>query len=160
MNRGNGGFQHTGNRTGPAVAVDNLAGLLVHEKKHAIIATTKQAESCDNRFCETRNFRLQGGMTNDEIKEALVAKGLKDKDLAAYLGVEADKVSKSLNGKRRWQAQEILAIAEYLAPNPQESKEVEPPEVREVAVLMHRMDLTGREIVRDVARRLAKDGPE
>lgn len=49
-----------------------------------------------------------------ELKARLAARGIRQIDLASALDIEQDKVSKVFAGKRRWQADEALKLAELL----------------------------------------------
>jgi repressor LexA len=57
---------------------------------------------------------LHGRVTNDEIRRAMSARGLTQEGLGEALGLDQVKVSKSLNGTRRWQHQEMDAIRSLL----------------------------------------------
>jgi len=53
-------------------------------------------------------------MTLDELKALMDARGWRQIDLAEALGIDQDKVSKVFSGKRRWQADEALKIADIM----------------------------------------------
>jgi phage repressor protein C with HTH and peptisase S24 domain len=56
-------------------------------------------------------------MDLERLKARMEALGIRQIDLAEALGIEQDKVSKVFSGKRRWQADEALKLAELLAGN-------------------------------------------
>lgn len=81
---------------------------------YAIIASSSQAESCDNRFCAPVAIVAKRGVTIEELKALMDARGWRQVDLAEALGIEQDKVSKVFAGKRQWQGQEALKLVEIL----------------------------------------------
>lgn len=89
---------------------------------YAIIGSSSQAESSDNRDCDSRKFALNSAMdpyaklrpVPAEILRRLDASGRKQRDLAAALGIEENKVSKVKNGERQFQADEVLKAHEWL----------------------------------------------
>ena len=54
-------------------------------------------------------------MNATEIKERLKQSGLKQADMAAYLGIAPNKITKSLNGERRFTVEEMDKIREFLS---------------------------------------------
>lgn len=83
--------------------------------QYAIVASQSQAEFCDNRFCPTLANVAKGGVDKATIRERMKARGLRQIDVAEALGIEQDKVSKSLSGLRRWQADEMLKLQSLLS---------------------------------------------
>ena len=67
---------------------------------NAIIATETQAKSCDNRFCDIRDFSVQCVMDLNELESRIDALGIRQKDITDYLDLSPDKVSKVFSGKR------------------------------------------------------------
>lgn len=58
-------------------------------------------------------------MDADEIKRRLKERGLRQVDLARHLGMEENKLSKSLSGERRFRVEEMDMLRAYLgAPGP------------------------------------------
>lgn len=53
--------------------------------------------------------------SNDWVRDRLREKGLKQRHLAEHLGLDQDKISKSLSGVRRFTADEALAIKKFLS---------------------------------------------
>lgn len=87
----------------------------VHAEPYAIIASISQEESCDNRFCASVANVAKGGVDLEILRKRLEARGIRQVDLAEALGIEQDKVSKVFSGKRRWQADEAMKLAEILS---------------------------------------------
>lgn len=84
-------------------------------------------QSCDNRFCDNVANVANRDVDLAILKERLDARGIRQVDLAEALGIDADKVSKSLAGKRRWQASEVLKIAEMLSGHDDSTKHPDVP---------------------------------
>ena len=81
---------------------------------NAIIATETQAQSCDNRFCDIRDFSVQCVMELDELESRIDALGIRQKDIADYLDISPDKVSKVFSGKRQWSGKELIKLTDWL----------------------------------------------
>ena len=64
--------------------------------------------------------------SNDWVRDRLRERGLKQRHLAEFLGLDQDKISKSLSGVRRFTANEALAIQQFLS---EQSSSVETPQV-------------------------------
>lgn len=96
---------------------------------YAIIASSSQAQTCDNRFCAPLANVAKGGVDIEVLKAKMEARGLRQIDLAEALGIDQDKVSKVFAGKRRWQAQEALKLAELLDGDGEISKTPDIPPV-------------------------------
>lgn len=81
-----------------------------------MIATKPQAKSCDGRICEGRKLSHDERVDRAEIKRRLKAKGLKQVDLANALGIDPDKVSKSLDAKgtRAFSPEEMRVVRQVL----------------------------------------------
>jgi phage repressor protein C with HTH and peptisase S24 domain len=132
MDGRNWGFNHASNRTCAAQTVDDGDGFGVHAMTIATIATKSQAKKCDNRFCDPVAIAPSEQMDIDWLKSRLEARGIRQIDLAEALGIEPDKVSKVFAGKRRWQGDEALKLAELLASHDDSSRHPDvPPAGRE-----------------------------
>lgn len=81
----------------------------------ATFATNSQVQSCDNRFCTPFANIAQRGVSIDDLKARLEARGFRQVDLAEALNIEPDKVSKVFAGKRRWKAEEALKLERLLS---------------------------------------------
>jgi DNA-binding transcriptional regulator YiaG len=117
MNSRNGRDEHSRHRASATVAINDIAGFLIHEGHDAIIATLSQEKNCDNRLCDNRRIAVQSGMTRNEIIAWMNAHGMKHKELARALGISPDKVSKSLaEGRkaRKWSAEEIIKLQKLM----------------------------------------------
>ena len=121
MNRRNGGLDQAGNSTGATQLVDDLACFGVHAGQYAIIGSLAQAKTsdltsdkcdcapkpiCANRQMEQNPPPIQPEAA--EILERLAALGLKQRELAAALGIEENKITKVKKGERQLKAGELL----------------------------------------------------
>lgn len=90
-----------------------------------MIATKSQAESCGRRICGGRKLSHDERVDRQEIKRRLKAKGLKQVHLANALGLDPDKVSKSLGsaGVRTFSEDEMRVIRQMLR------EDGDPPEI-------------------------------
>jgi phage repressor protein C with HTH and peptisase S24 domain len=95
----------------------------------ATFATKSQAKNCDNRFCSSVAIVANRGVDIDELKARLEARGIRQVDLAEALNLEPDKVSKVFAGKRRWQADEVLKLANLLADHDDSTRHPDLPPV-------------------------------
>lgn len=122
MYSGNRRFDQRGYSGRTAERLNEVGGEVVHVAEYAIFATTSQEESCDNRVCDIRKAMPKGGMASTqplqreaaEIFDRLAALGLKQKDLAEALGLEATKISKARTGDRQFKAAEVLKALDWL----------------------------------------------
>jgi repressor LexA len=64
---------------------------------------------------------MVGMMTADQIRDELDARNMSIRDLAGAIGLDENKLSKSLGGTRRFQASELAAIEREFAPLDQAS---------------------------------------
>jgi SOS-response transcriptional repressor LexA len=87
-----------------------------HDRKDAIIAFLTQAEKCDISILSKHQHGR--AMDIDIIRARMDSIGLKSKDLAEWIGISPDKVSKSLKGIRAFKADEVDRIREVLRLNP------------------------------------------
>jgi repressor LexA len=115
----NGGDRKAGDASGfarPAERVDQLRCRSVHGQEHAIIARKSQAKSCVRRICDNRILSHDARVDRAEIRARLKEKGIKQVDLANMLGIDPDKVSKSLSagGTRTFTPDEMLIIRQAL----------------------------------------------
>jgi phage repressor protein C with HTH and peptisase S24 domain len=90
---------------------------------HAIIGTSPQAFSSDNRDCDSRRSVSNAGMASRgitqqpeaaEIFHKLDDLGLKQRDLARALGLEENKISKTRGGERQFKAGEVAKARDWL----------------------------------------------
>lgn len=107
-----------------------------HDKRYAIIGSISQAQTSDNRDCDIRkdmrNSRMAAIKTNQpearEVLERLDRAGLSQRDLAAAIDLEENKISKIRSGERQMKAGEVLAAFEWL--DSQEKREIASEDVR------------------------------
>jgi transcriptional regulator with XRE-family HTH domain len=100
-----------------------VVGQSLHVQQHAIIGTSSQVQSCDNRVCDIRNAVAKGAVAADvplspetaDVFRRLEALHLKQKDLADALGIEPNKVSKTKAGERQFKGPELLKARQWLA---------------------------------------------
>lgn len=95
--------------------IDDFGGCLDHAAYDAIIGTSQQVKTCDNGNCGNRKHRVHGGMDGSDVKRLLKEHGRKQVDLAAFLDMAPNKLSKSLASKpgqkpRRFTAAEVDKI--------------------------------------------------
>jgi SOS-response transcriptional repressor LexA len=107
MNGGGGRVRQTGHCGRAAKGIDNEISHGLHGLEYATIAQTKQALLCDIRDCDNRSERLDGRMDLQQIDEWARAKRGRIGELASYLGLDPDKVSKALSGKRKFTVVEM-----------------------------------------------------
>lgn len=88
---------------------------LLHAAMYAIDMRHSQVFSCDNRFCPPRAVIAQGDMDKAWIRKRMEALKLRQIDVAEALGIEQDKVSKSLTGVRLWKADEAEKLRALLS---------------------------------------------
>ncbi|WP_157035646.1 S24 family peptidase [Sphingobium chungbukense] len=120
---GCGGLHHLGDGARSAQTVDDNIGIGEHEDLYAIIGSQSQAESCDNRDCDSRKFGFNSPMDPyahlsaeaADIFRVLDDLKLRQRDLAVALGLEENKISKVKKGERQFKAAELLAAREWLA---------------------------------------------
>lgn len=81
-----------------------------------MIATKAQGKSCDRRICGGRKLSHDEIVDRQEIKRRLKAKGMRQVHLANALGIDPDKVSKSLGsaGVRTFSEDEMRVIRQML----------------------------------------------
>ncbi len=102
--------------------IDHCVGFGIHAEHHAIIGTIAQPKTCDNRDCDSRKGVSYGPMVATSglrpeaarIFERIDAMGIKQRELAAVLGIEENKVSKVRSGERQFKAGEVLKANEWL----------------------------------------------
>ncbi len=82
--------------------------------QYAIVATQSQALSCDNRFCPDNAIVALDGMDKAAIRKRIAERKLRQIDIAEALGIEQDKVSKSLAGTRQWKGDEMVKLIALL----------------------------------------------
>lgn len=108
------GLDHPCDDCRPAKSVDDFGCMGAHARDHAIIAIKSQPQNCDNRFCDNRTVGRQWGMTPKQIQERMDRLGIKSADLAAAIGISADKLSKVFSGVRQWRGRELISAIEFL----------------------------------------------
>lgn len=123
MHSRGGSFGDARDSTGAAKRVDQFGRWGFHNPLDAIIGSSLQAESCDNRDCDSRKGVANGFMPDapalrpevSDVFERLDALGLTQKQLADELGLEQNKISKARSGERQFKATELIAAREWLA---------------------------------------------
>lgn len=122
MDGGRWGFDLARNGACAAKRVDHHVCESSHAMQHAIIGSKSQALNCDIRHCDSREEIPYGGVGTlpglrpeaADIFERLDGLGLKQRDLAAVLGIEENKISKARKGERQFRAGEVLKAREWL----------------------------------------------
>jgi phage repressor protein C with HTH and peptisase S24 domain len=130
MDSRDGRFDQLGDCASPAQRVDYLFGKRMrvgHAMTYAIFATQSQGISCDNRFCSSLAIVAKGRMDQATILKGIARRKLKQVDVAEALGIEQDKVSKSLSGRRQWKADEILKLQALLGDHDDSTEHPEQP---------------------------------
>lgn len=84
--------------------------------EHAMIARKLQAKSCDRRICDDRNLSHDAIVDRQEIRARMKAQGVRQVHLANALGIDPDKVSKSLTdkGTREFSPEEMAIVRQML----------------------------------------------
>jgi len=90
--------------------IDDCVRVGEHAAHYAIIASGSQPQICDNRVCPPVATIAKWGMDLETLKRRMDARGMRQIDLVAALGIDQDKVSKVFNGKRKWQPDELLKL--------------------------------------------------
>jgi hypothetical protein len=86
-------------------------------------------------------------ITPDWVRERMRVKGLRQADVAAEIGIEQHKLSKSLLGHRKFKLPELEALGRYLCdPPPQE--QAPDPETAELMTRVAALPPVHRQIVR------------
>jgi len=106
-----------------AQAVNDAISFGVHVPMYAIIGSSSQVESSDNRDCDSRKLSFNRPMDPyanlkpeaADIFRRLDALGLKQRELAAALGLEENKISKTKVGERQFKGPELLAARDWLS---------------------------------------------
>ncbi len=123
--RRRGRVHSLGNLRGAAESVDEGAGKSVHAPPHPRMVCSAQAEKYHNSNCHngTRGFNRR--MAYEDIQQRLTDSGKRQVDLANMLGILPNAISKAFAGKRRFTAEEMDKIRNWLggtdAPPPGES---------------------------------------
>lgn len=68
----------------------------------------------DNRNCDYRKGALHGRVDVDDIKQRMVARGLKQADLARALNLAPNKITKSFKGERQFKPRELDILRDLL----------------------------------------------
>ncbi|MFN3943917.1 MAG: helix-turn-helix transcriptional regulator [Allosphingosinicella sp.] len=100
-----------------------IVGQSLHVAEDAIIGSSAQAESSDNRVCDNRSTVPYGFMDvaqrlspeAAEVFARLDALRLKQRELAEVLNLEPNKISKVRAGERQLKASEYRKASEWLA---------------------------------------------
>jgi phage repressor protein C with HTH and peptisase S24 domain len=114
VDSGGGRAQQPSNSGSAAECLDDVVCVGVHDAILRYSQPKRNRKSCDNRLCDIRTHADNGGMTADEILEAMRDLDISQKDLARCLGLSSDKMSKVLHGKRQLQADEALTLQRLL----------------------------------------------
>lgn len=123
MHSGNRGFNQPSNGASPAVPVNDFAGFSVHGPQYAIIGSLTQALTCDISDCDNRNAVRNYGMAKNiplrpetaAVFDRMEQLGLRQRDLAAVLEIDENKISKVKGGERQFKAAEMLRALEWLS---------------------------------------------
>lgn len=110
MHRGTRGVQQAGYRGRAAQAVDDLVGFVAHDATYAIIADNAQANLFEYRNCDYRTDSQCRVMDPEEILQLLDERDMSQAELARRIGLDQNKLNKSLTGKRRITVAEMEAI--------------------------------------------------
>lgn len=94
----------------------------LHDDRYAIIGSSTQEETCDNRHCGksvgSSNDRMSSlnhlRPESADIFRRLDRLGLKQRQLAEAIGIEENKVSKMRSGERQFKAAELLKAQAWL----------------------------------------------
>lgn len=116
------GFDQTGNGACSAEGVDHFVCESLHAKQYAIIGSLSQAQTFDNRHCDSRKtVRYEGVDDYSDLRpeaanifRRLEALNLSQRALADAIGIEENKVSKVKSGTRQFQSPEVLKAHEWL----------------------------------------------
>jgi len=92
---------------------------MFHVANNAIIATQTQAKSCDNRFCYPDADARNGRMSQKTLTERIIALDLKQIEIANFLGIAPDKVSKTMSGIRQWSGPEVAKLTPWVTDHEQ-----------------------------------------
>lgn len=115
MDSRNGRVDHPGHCSSAPQSVDDDACFVVHSAISAIIGTSRQEKYSDNSNCDNRSRALHALMDREEILRRMAQKGLKRADVARHLGIEANKITKTLNGERQFKVAEMDALRDLLS---------------------------------------------
>lgn len=99
--------------------IDHSVSNGLHDAQYAIIGSLSQAQSCDNRHCESicsvANDRMAGLRPETrDIFERLEQADASQRELADVLGIEENKVSKVKAGVRQFKGPELIKAREWL----------------------------------------------
>lgn len=113
VHRGHRSLDQRGQFGEPAEVFDDLVAEPLHNQRHAIIATTRQALPCVNR---ASIFRVDGDndyMDVETLRRLMAENGENQADIARLLKISPDKVSKVLAGRRQLKLEEANKLAAY-----------------------------------------------
>lgn len=117
VHRRNGPLEETRDDSRATAGVDNPTAERVHDGYHATIASSSQAQSCDNRNCDDRMGALYRGMDEidpEELRREMKAQKKKQVDLANLLHIDPSAASKIFSGVRAIQPREVPLIRAWL----------------------------------------------
>jgi repressor LexA len=112
--RGHGSIGHASYGGRAPERINEAACIGFHAPQCAIIGNQRQAPIFDIRDCDYRTRSFNGLVTNDDIRAALKAKGMTQRQLAGLLGIAENKITKALIGERRWTVSEMDIVREVL----------------------------------------------
>lgn len=106
----------TSGRARTAESIDQLRSGSIHGQEHATVARKLQVLNCDDRICVRRKLSHDERVDREEIKARMKVRKMRQVDLANALGLDPDKVSKSLarNGVRTFTPDEMVIIRQLL----------------------------------------------
>lgn len=106
-------FYELGQRGSAPEIVYDLIAEPEHGSNHAIIASHCQGCVCDKRNCGNHALPLHGAMDVETLKRLMTEHGENQAGIARLLNVSADKISKTLAGKRNLNLREANILRDY-----------------------------------------------
>lgn len=89
----------------------------LHGRHDAIIATVRQGDCCDIRYCALQPSCLDGNMDVEQLKALMAEHGESQAEIARLLQITPDKVSKMMAGKRSLKLSEANVLRAYFGLN-------------------------------------------
>jgi phage repressor protein C with HTH and peptisase S24 domain len=115
VNSANGSLNKLSHGASPAEVVDDFVCPSVHVPTYDAKFRLSQHKSSDVCRCDNRIGRQYGLMDSAEIKDRLRQLSRTQAQMAEFLGIAPNKITKSLNGERRFTVQEMDKIREFLS---------------------------------------------
>lgn len=103
--------------------INNEVGIALHRQAYAIIGSSLQEKTCDNRDCDIRRPMAKRAVAEIkttqpeaiDILQRVDSLGLTQRELATALGISENKISKVRSAERRFTAGEVLTARDWLA---------------------------------------------